>query len=126
MTFQSPYQKEKNLYEVAKILESRGVIGDEKEFIQNAKNPSFTDSLGIPAQTTEGYLYPDTYRFSKNTSSATIIRRMVKNFFRKVKNLPFKKSSLTPHEVVTLASIVEKETGAKFERPLIAVFLPID
>ncbi len=110
----------KNLYEIGKILESKGIIKKDNEFIRLAKNKDFTDSLGIPAVTSEGYLYPDTYRFSKGTSSQTIIKRMVKNFFKRVKKLNFKETSLSPHEVITLASIVEKETGAKFERPLIA------
>jgi UPF0755 protein len=110
----------KNLYEIGKILEDRGVLSDKNDFIADAKNKILTDSLGIPAETTEGYLYPDTYRFSKNTSPSTIIRKMVKNFFKKVKKLNFKQSKLSPHEVIILASIVEKETGAKFERPLIA------
>lgn len=110
----------KNLYEIAEILKSRDVIENKSDFILDAKNESLTDSLGIPAETSEGYLYPDTYRFSKKTAPQTIIRRMVKNFFEKVKKLDFTKSSLSPHEVITLASIVEKETGAKFERPLIS------
>ena len=110
----------KNLYEIGKILEDRGVLSDKNDFIDDAKNKSLTDSLGIPAETTEGYLYPDTYRFSKNTSPSTIIRKMVKNFFKKVKKINFKQSKLSPHEVIILASIVEKETGASFERPLIA------
>ena len=110
----------KNIYQIGEILEGRQIIDDRKDFIEFAKNKRFTDSLGIPATTTEGYLYPDTYRFSKGTSSKTIIRKMVNNFFTKIKSLNFKDTSLTPHEVIILASIVEKETGAKFERPLIA------
>jgi len=110
----------KNLYEIADILFENNIIEETSNFISVAKNKDLIDSLGIPAETAEGYLYPDTYRFGKNASSQTIIRKMVKNFFKKVKKLNFKKSYLNPHEVITLASIVEKETGAKFERPLIA------
>ena len=110
----------KNLYEIGQILVERGVLENKQEFIQLAKNKDLTDSLGIPSTTLEGYLYPDTYRFSKHTSSETIIRKLVKNFFNKVKKINFKNTKLTPHEVIILASIVEKETGAKFERPLIA------
>ena len=48
----------KNIYQIGEILEGRQIISDKKDFIEFAKNPRFTDSLGIPATTTEGYLYP--------------------------------------------------------------------
>ena len=110
----------KNLYEIAEILESRGAIIDPNRFIDLAKNKSLVSALGIPAETVEGYLYPDTYRFTKESDPEDVIRKMVKTFFVKVSSIDFKKSNFLPHEVITLASIVEKETGAKFERPLIA------
>lgn len=110
----------KNLYEIAEILESRGAIIDPNRFVTLAKNQSLVSALGIPAETVEGYLYPDTYRFTKESDPEDVIRKMVKTFFAKVSSIDFKKSKLLPHEIITLASIVEKETGAKFERPLIA------
>ena len=110
----------KNLYEIAKLLESEKIIENAEEFINLAKNPQLTQALGIPGETVEGYLYPETYRFTKLSNAETVIRKMVNTFFTKVKTLDFKKSKLLPHEIITLASIVEKETGASFERPLIA------
>ena len=68
----------------------------------------------------EGYLFPDTYLFSKNDGAEKIIKTMVQRFFEKIKNIDFSQSELSPHQVVILASIVEKETGADFERPLIS------
>lgn len=110
----------KNIYDIANILYEKNIIDDPSAFISDAKNKDLTESLGIPAETIEGYLYPDTYKFGKNVFPQTIIRKMVGNFFDKIKNLNFKNSKLSPHEVIILASIVEKETGAEFERPIIA------
>ena len=110
----------KNIFEINKMLISKKIIKNDDKFLDLARNSDFVDALGIPSETVEGYLYPDTYRFSKNSNPETIIRKMVKTFFQDVKKLNFKKSTLLPHEVIILASIVEKETGAAFERPLIA------
>lgn len=109
----------KNLYEVAAILAAQE-LGQKKRFIAIAKDPEFAESLGVPAKTLEGYLYPDTYQFPVNADEKDVIVQMTKTFFDKTKDLPFQESTLSPHEVVILASVVEKETGAKFERPRIA------
>lgn len=109
----------KNLFEIAKILEAKNICSAQ-QFILTAKNPEFTQSLGIPAERVEGYLYPDTYRFNKKTPAKQVIKTMVTLFRKKFATLDMSKTTLAPHEVVILASIVEKETGAKFERPLIS------
>jgi UPF0755 protein len=80
--------------------------------------------LGLPNQHPEGMFFPDTYRFPKGTSDVGFLKRayqvMQKHLQREWENraveLPFKSS----YEALILASIVEKETGAEFERPLIA------
>ncbi len=109
----------KNLYQIAEILDE-AKISDKKEFIKWAKNEEFVKKLGIPASTVEGYLYPETYRFSKNSSPTLVISTMVDTFKREFKKIGLKHEKLNDHEVVILASIVEKETGASFERPIIA------
>ncbi|MBT3586929.1 MAG: endolytic transglycosylase MltG [Halobacteriovoraceae bacterium] len=110
----------KNLYEIAKILEAKKIIKSRIDFINLAKNPEFTASLKIPAKRIEGYLYPDTYRFTPNSNPKQIIKLMVRNFFLKITKVDISATSLDLHSVVTLASVVEKETGAKFERPIIS------
>ena len=80
--------------------------------------------LGLPNQHPEGMFFPDTYRFPKGTSDVGFLKRayqvMQKHLQREWENraveLPLKSS----YEALILASIVEKETGAEFERPLIA------
>jgi len=109
----------KNLFEIGKILE-RKKICSYNSFIKEAKNKHFAHSFGIPADSFEGYLYPDTYRFNPRTPARQIIKTMTNVFFRKVKNLGINRSPQGLHALVTLASIVEKETGASFERPTIS------
>lgn len=76
---------------------------------------------GIPSL--EGYLFPDTYFLTRPTNADVLIKRMVARFrevWGKVTGLAKKPSNLTELELVTLASIVEKETGVADERPLVA------
>lgn len=109
----------KNLYEIAKLLEKNNIC-KEADFIAAAKNTTLIKTLNIKAPSIEGYLYPETYKFVPKTNPNKVIDTMVKTFINKTKNLDFSKSSLSKHEVIILASIVEKETGAGWERPIIA------
>ncbi len=79
--------------------------------------------MGIEAETFEGYLFPDTYHFPKGSSPEMIISTMVKRFwsvFEPEWKMRAKTLKLSVNQVVTFASLIEKETGAAFERPLIA------
>ncbi|MBT3982105.1 MAG: endolytic transglycosylase MltG [Bacteriovoracaceae bacterium] len=109
----------KNIYEVAEILAGKGV-SNKKSLIKLMKNKSFTDDHGIPAEIVEGYLYPNTYMFSPDLDAKEVLTMMIKEFWKKTSALDYAHSELTPHQVIILASIVEKETGAGFERPIIA------
>jgi len=109
----------KNLYEIAKILESKNITNADK-FIQLSKNIDFVNSLSIPGPTVEGYLYPETYYFPEKITAQIVIHKMVREFHKKTKPLNFSNSKLNKKDIIILASIVEKETGAKHERPLIA------
>jgi UPF0755 protein len=113
----------KNIFEIGKILERKNIIQYAK-FITLAKDRTFTKSLGIPAERVEGYLFPETYHFTKQSPAKIVIKTMVNQLKKKTKNLNFRQGNLTPHQIIILASIVEKETGAGWERPIIAgVFL---
>ena len=110
----------KNMYEMGKILEEREVT-TYADFLAACRDPKLLHDLGIDAHTAEGYLFPDTYRFAPGTPASLVVTTMVGHFNKKVKNVKFEAAKpLSKHEVVTLASIVEKETGAKWERPTIA------
>ena len=112
--------------EIATRLEAAG-LGNAAEFLAAAKDPEFAADLGIEAAGLEGYLYPDTYLLPRGLSAREVARIMVRQFDRvweaQIAGLA-SASTLSKNEIVILASIVEKETGAPQERPVIAsVFL---
>jgi UPF0755 protein len=83
----------------------------------------FIRSLGIPASSLEGYLLPDTYRFSWQTDEVDLLRTLVKafqDFYVDSLKVRQERLGLTLHEVLTLASIVEGETSLDAERATIA------
>jgi UPF0755 protein len=110
------------LYLLSDILKAEKIIENKADFIRLAKDPQFVKSLGIPSERVEGYLYPDTYRFTPKSDPKDIITAMVSVFRKKTDRLDFSKApqDLNEFQVLTLASVVEKETGAAQERPLIA------
>lgn len=109
----------KNMFEVAQIMEN-ALICAKEEFLKLARDPEFMVELGIQAEQVEGYLFPETYQFPKNTAPKVVIKKMVQIFNEKTAAMDFSQTPLSKHEVITLASVVEKETGAKIERPMIA------
>jgi len=111
-----------NIHQIAAIATEAGFRAKE-EFIQAATNAEFALKKGIAADTFEGYLFPDTYYFPKEATPETMISKMVERFwsaFRPQWKKRSKELGLTIHEVVTLASIIEKETGVAFERSIIS------
>ena len=109
------------LDEVAQRLEAAGIV-DADAFVARARNPEFAKALDVEADTLEGYLYPETYRFPRNAPVDQVVERMVREFQARweIGDDALERTGLTPHQVVTLASIVEKETGHAEERRLIA------
>jgi UPF0755 protein len=111
--------------EVADRLAEAG-LADRDAFLAVVFDPEISARLGVEGTSLEGYLFPDTYRFARGLPSERIAQAMVAEFLRVYRELDIAKSetNLSMKELVTLASIVEKETGAAEERPLIAaVFL---
>ena len=111
-----------NIYQVADRLSEVELV-DKKKFLDACFDKEFIESLGIGGASVEGYLFPDTYAFSKYLGEKLIIKRMVNRFaevFTPELEKKAKQLQLSKKEVIVLASIVEKETGAAFERPLIA------
>ena len=111
--------------EIADLLERKG-LADKGKFIAETGNPELLAALNLPDRSIEGYLFPSTYYFAPGTSERAIITMMAEQF-RKVSRPLFEtvedNPPLTAHEILTLASIIEKETGVEAERPLIsAVF----
>ena len=127
LVYGTPYTKSvtipegKNIFQIASIL-SKYNVTDRDEFLKAAKSASLARKFGIPASRLEGYLYPETYRFRPNTPAREVINTMINLFRKKTKHITEDKLpvGMNLHQVIILASIVEKETGAPFERPAIA------
>jgi len=98
----------------------------EEAFLALAKDERYLASLGIKAGSAEGYLYPETYRFDRTMGAEDMMRAMVRQFWKVfAPELRARASELgmTVGEVLTLASLIGKETGYGEEKPLIsAVF----
>jgi UPF0755 protein len=113
----------KNIYQIADLLDEKKITTKE-EFLKEVKAKENIQLLGIEAESLEGYLFPDTYKFAPLTPATTVIKTLLEQFYQKTKTINFTHPFLSKHEIIILASVVEKETGAKFERPTIAgVFL---
>lgn len=106
---------------IADRLAAEGLT-DAEAFLAAANDPALATELGIEAPRLEGYLFPETYRLPKGLPARRIATVMVEHFMEVYRPLAPKarERGLSMHEVVTLASIVEKETGAPHERARIA------
>lgn len=108
-----------NIFEIAHLFEEQG-FGTKNDFLKESRNPQLIQELlKEPIPSFEGYLYPETYKITKNTKAQDLIRMMVRNFLKSYQNLP-QKPKMSRHQFVTFASLVEKESGVPEERPLIA------
>ncbi len=116
------------LYEIAEELRRQG-WQDKGDIVGLCGDHEFILSLGIPAASLEGYLFPDTYFLARHQPARSVLKMMVARFFQVWSELetqyrdvetPAASLKLNRHELVILASIVEKETGLAEERPQIA------
>jgi UPF0755 protein len=111
--------------EIAQRLEDAGLTS-APDFLRVVNDPDFAHSLGVGAPSLEGYLYPETYELPRDLPPEELARTMVSQFDAAWKAVEPQAAGvpLSKHEIVTLASIVEKETAVPEERPVIAaVFL---
>lgn len=107
--------------QIAAIFEKDGWVKRER-FLALVHDPLLVKNLGIDAKNLEGYLFPETYTLVRyETDETSVIRMMVDRFQQVWKELEVPENhSLNRHQLLTLASVVEKETGVAAERPLIA------
>jgi UPF0755 protein len=108
--------------QMAALYETKG-FGPAQAFADAAKDPALVSAIDPDARDLEGYLFPDTYALPRKATAAQLVERMVSSFMKALTpDLVEKAQSrgLTVRQLVTLASIVEKETGSKAERPLVA------
>lgn len=107
--------------ETAEHLAAKG-LGEAAALEEVFQDATLVAGIDSDATDLEGYLFPTTYQFTRNPEPREIARMMVAQFeemFDEDKRAKSKELGLTPREVVTLASVIEKETGNAEERPLI-------
>ncbi|MCX8110663.1 MAG: endolytic transglycosylase MltG [Syntrophorhabdaceae bacterium] len=115
-----------NIYNIAESIDKAGIIKAD-EFLKIAKDPAFISSLGIKAETIEGYLCPETYFYSREIEPERFIGKIAKKTLaifeaEDIKNR-MTDMGLDVHKTLTIASMIEKEARVRDEKPLIsAVF----
>lgn len=112
-----------NLSEIATLLSESPLHVNAEAFLKKARDPAFMQRLGVPANNAEGFLFPSTYFFPKRYPISEMIAEMVGNFKKNYSPEMHARATtlgFTQLEVVTFASIIEKETGRAEERPLIS------
>ena len=111
--------------EIASKLEKEG-LGRAASFLALAHDPGTAAALGVEAASLEGYLFPETYVLSRDVKERALLTMMVGEFERRVDDSlrrAAQRRDLDLHQLVTLASIIQKEAGNEEEMPLIsAVF----
>ncbi|MGQ9903854.1 MAG: endolytic transglycosylase MltG [Anaerolineae bacterium] len=114
----------KRLEEVAELLEQQlGISADEFIRLARRTNYSYPFLTGLPADASlEGFLFPDTYRLPANPTALDVLLKMLDNYGQRVAPLidQFDLGGMTPHQILTIASIVEREAVLPQERPIIA------
>jgi UPF0755 protein len=105
-----------NMFDIAARVAELGWMG-EKEFLAAAADPLLIRDLAPEAPSLEGYLFPSTYHVQRSATAQQLCRQMTGAFRAVWRELS---ASADVHETVTLASLVEKETGVAHERPLVA------
>ena len=123
-----------NMFDIAQAIQNAG-LGSSEDFLKVAtSDTSLISDLAPDAKTLEGYLFPNTYEFTRMQTMEEMAAAMVKQFrlvakeigltndakITDVKNSDLQNQANDVQQTVTLASIIEKETAAPEERPLVA------
>jgi UPF0755 protein len=105
------------MFDIAQAVQDAG-LGSSDEFVKVAQSETVLISdLAPEASTLEGFLFPATYEFTRTQSMPEVVAAMVKQFRQVAREIGLNSEVA---KIVTLASIVEKETAAPEERPLVA------
>lgn len=106
-----------NIFDIATAVEKLGIDSQQNFLDQVRLQVALVRDIDPRVPTLEGYLYPDTYRFSRKQKAPDVVAAMVKRFRQEARSLGI---TGDVHRIVTMASIVEKETAVPAERPLVA------
>jgi UPF0755 protein len=109
------------MFDIAELLEREGLAA-RSDFLKAAGEPSLVRDVAPDARNDEGFLFPDTYKFARGMTPRRITEAMSRRFHEEWKILLFPKREAqpTPMEIITVASLVERETAVPEERPRVA------
>lgn len=122
MSYPITFKEGLNMYEIAEMLEVRGFT-TKKDFLDLCRDRAFVKQLlGVERPSLEGYLFPNTYMFTKFTGTQGIVKEMVRQFQSAWQEVQQENHlvEMKDHDAVILASIIEKETGVPEERRLVS------
>jgi peptidoglycan lytic transglycosylase G len=105
-----------NMFDIGRLLEEQGIM-PAADFLKAASDPSLIADLAPRAKSLEGYLFPSTFRMTHTMTAMDLVRIMTQEFRKRWKQLA--PGAMDVNSAVTLASLIEKETGAPQERPLV-------
>ena len=106
-----------NMFDIATRLEQAGFCPQQQFLDEVSKRANLVEDLDPHAKSLEGYLFPDTYHFARKATPEQIATAMVKRFRQAAEQVGLRENV---HSVVTVASLVERETAVDAERPLVA------
>lgn len=111
-----------SIYQAADLLEQKGYFKSET-FIRKCRDAALIGRLGLEGKSVEGYLFPATYNLQRGGDEEQLISQMAGQFEKRYAELPASTGAaprLTRYEIVTLASVIEKEAVSQEEKPLIS------
>ena len=111
-----------NLFAIGEIIATTGLLTKE-DFIESARHKEAPEFFGLASPSMEGFLYPDTYYLSPNMTALEIMARMVERFnqvYTEDMDKQAQALGMSKTEVVTLASMIEKEAVLNEEKPVIS------
>lgn len=111
----------KNIYEIGHYLESQGFT-TKKEFLEVCHDKDILKKYNIPSGSAEGYIFPSTYYIVKGNSAKVLVTYMIDSLFDRFPDLNERAEKIgrNVHEVLTMASIIEKEMGPLDDPKLIS------
>ena len=107
-------------FEIADVVAAAG-LSTREDFLDEAERAHHVQTRFREAENLEGFLFPDTYYFTRDITARRFVQMMIDQFYRVFQDVTRESSILlTPYEIVTLASMIEEETGIGGERQLVS------
>lgn len=108
-----------SIYQAAELLEQKGYFKRD-DFLSACSHQELLKKFNIEGDSCEGYLYPATYNLSRAETVESLIVQMIEEFEKSYSRLPKDRGAMNRHELVTLASLIEKEAIKDAEKPVIS------